>query len=503
MNENQDISRRLLDLAVTCGRKHKSTQTGYLHYCYNEQGDAPHLSIPTVENFLFVLTLMKTRVADHVNEAKIMLEGLLHFQNLSDDTIGFGNFPIYLHEFPQCKERFNSVQIAITFYWILKLFHQVLGQQLKTRLEKAFTLLLKQCLRNHQEKPAPYQIAVKIAAAAKMGGALLNDIEIESQGSLLLKEIEHIKNPTAWYCPEAMGEILTGLAILHHSLKNSPWNDFWEHLQRTWHRQACCYVGPALKVGQRRSEPQVTVYDLFLSSFSDTLSSRILKETPIHLKAALIPYSDNKLSIPSYPINYKGTIEGSSWQLHHDRDIAYSLIEQGQLTFHSPQEREFHPLQIIWGDQERVHSFVCQGGSCKNMVFSAEDPTTISLTFTLNDKVEVEDRDKNREITFAIDAFPGMHFLVSGEKSSTFRLNEPVLLKSGNHSLEIVFERTEGEGRFIGHRNLGNRSSQVETKGELRFQAHDWLVFLRTISRSEHCLLTAKITIAENDEACI
>jgi len=490
MHNRSDMMRQLLELGLNYGRKHKSSQTGYLHYCYN-QNEEHHLPIPTVENFLLALNLLRSRTIENITEAKVILEGLLHFQNRNEEVVGQGNFPIYLHEYPNCKDRFIGVQVAIVIYWTLKQFHQILGQKLKLRLEFSLLDLLKHLLSAHSEKAAHYPTAIKIAAVARMGGELLHQNEIELEGEKLLKQLETEQNSIYWYSPESIGDMLTGLTMVYHRLSDSPWSRFWHHLENTWHRKTCCYIGPGIKEWQQGQEPQVTLYDLFMSYFTGKISTRITKECPVHLEAALIPPFEDTFSEVNYPLEVSGTFDDAKWSLYHSQDIAYCVIEQ-KMNLPQSFEKGVYPLKFIWGDHQHVHSFVCQGGKGKLASFLTAQ-NKIVLTFDLDGPVEVEDRELGREIAFCIDHSEEVKFLVSGEKSSTFTLGENVNLQAGDTTLELIFELVDGNGRFMGHRMLGNRLSQLNSKGSHRYDAYDWLIFLRTLKRLEKCRINVTI----------
>src|SRR5438105_2193850 len=103
-NQSADGLKQLLEMALSAGRNWQSPQTGYVQYCYNIQDESRHDTIPTLENVLFAYALMRSRLADNINEAKDLLNRLLFFQNKENDA-SHGNFPIYLHEFPFCKDR--------------------------------------------------------------------------------------------------------------------------------------------------------------------------------------------------------------------------------------------------------------------------------------------------------------------------------------------------------------------------------------------------------------
>lgn len=488
MNDSVENMRLLIELAVNSGRKRKSLQTGYLHYYYNHTEQDPHLPIPLIENFLFALALLRTRTMENITEAKVILEGLLHFQNTHDEIKG--NFPIYLHDFPHCKDRLISIHIACVIFWILKQFHQVIGYDLKKRLETALSLSVKYALRAYTEKMASYPISIRIASAAIAAGQILGDQQLSDHGLLMLDTLKANPDETAWFCPSSLGMITASLLMVYPRLSESPWKFFWNHLQATWHRHTATYAGPSLKEWQEGEEPQVTLYDFFCGYFSGEFSTRALKESTIHLEAALIPANGERFEVLTYPLSSHGIIQGAKWFLLQNEKFAYSYIEKGTIEINQAYEKGFHPFRLIWGDRTRVHSFICQGGNAKSIIFNSNE-----VTFDLEGSVEVEDRDKNREILFFLDAHEGLEFWVAGQKASTFLFGEKILIKDSKISLSLVFEVQEGEGRFLGHRMLGNRPSQLGAKGMSRFNAYDWQIFLRTISRSDKCCIKAVLNI--------
>lgn len=493
--DRNESMRQLVEMAVSSGRKRQSAQTGYIHYCYHLQEDEPHLPIPIVENFLFALALLKSRTIENVNEAKTILDGLLHFQNMSEESIAFGNFPIYMHEYPICKDRFTGIQVACAIYWILRQFHHVIGQDLKLRLENSFAKLLTHALKTHREKAAPYPIVMKLSSVAKAGGNLLQLRHIEEEGAKLLDQLVTNSDRSSWYCPESLGEILSGLMMVYPRLSESPWADLWKHLGDTWHRQTCTYVGPAFKEWQCGEEPQVTLYDFIMGYFSGGFSARAMKESMVHLQSTLIPASDDILSEPPYPLRIDGSFGNEQWHLYHHKQLAYCFIEKSP-DINPIYLKGYHPLRIVWGDLQRVHTFVCQGGNSKTTEFVLV-PGGVDIIFQLNNPVEVEDREKSRETIFFMDAHDELTTLISGQKATTFSLGEEITMRSGVCGLSLTFHLQEGDGRFLGHRMLGNRPSQVCLKGKQRYNASDWQLFMRTVQRSELCIVKASLRIAE------
>ena len=297
--------RQLVELAISCGRCLQSSQTGYIHYCYYSLDDNENHTIPIYENILFALALLRSKSSDNIFEAREIVEKLLKFQN-HEQGLSQGNFPIYLHEYPQCKDRFLGVNILAPFYWMLKQFHQVLGQELRHKIEKASLDLLTHCLRTHKEKAAPYHIAIKLAAGAKVLGRLLGKVDIEKEADALLEDLQKQTDTAHWCSPSTLGDILTALQMLYPSISESPWKNFWNFLSDTWHIPSCSYVGPVLKEYQQGEEPLPTLYDLYMGYFSQDYSYRSFVVHPYQLQGILIQPTTERLSRPQYPFVYGG-----------------------------------------------------------------------------------------------------------------------------------------------------------------------------------------------------
>lgn len=480
---------QLNEMAIACGRKKQSAQTGYVHFFYNSQEDEIQQTIPLVENFLFALALFRSKTAENILEAKGIIDRLLEFQCLDQES-GKGNFPIYLHEYPQCKDRFLGAHLLPPFFWILKNFQQVLGSELKIKLEKAAKALLLQSLKTHEEKPAPYFIGLKIAAAARALGMLWEDKYLQDKGDLLLEEARN-GDLTSLYIPSQMGEICAALQMAFTNISSS-WIPFWEHLNNTWHQQCCSYIGPAIQEFQRGEESEPTLYDLFLGSFSGNFSQRSFSDQFLLLHGALIQKTEDRLPPPTYPIEKQVSIGSHKWMISKYENYAYCYIDNTERQ-EINREKGFSPLKIIWGDQKKTHTFVCQGANISDLKINKQ-PEGIDLFFTLGE-IPTEDKEKSREVAFYFDAHHGTQIYVSKHASTTFKLDEEIEIAVEKLKFSIVFELLEGNGQFLGHIMRGNRPAQTGLKGSNRYKAYDWQVFLRTVRRSQECKIKASIKI--------
>ena len=123
----QEEKRRFIDMAIAYGRKKLSSQTGFVHHCY-EADEKQYDTIPLFENFCYALALFRSRLSEDIAEAKAILERLLAFEVN-------GSFPVYLHEYPHCRNRALSLEILPVFVHIERLFRSILGESLREKLQ--------------------------------------------------------------------------------------------------------------------------------------------------------------------------------------------------------------------------------------------------------------------------------------------------------------------------------------------------------------------------------
>ena len=497
MELTQETLRQIIELAVTSGRKKQSSQTGFIHFCYHAQAPEERDAIPILENFMFALALLRTRTSENVLEARALLDKLLHFQPRQGDTL-LGNFPIYIHDYPNCKDRYVAVHLLPVIYWILKSFQLVLGSELRQKLETSAQALLTEVLEFPQKHKVPLYIAIKIAASAQAFGELLHQSALKTQGTQLLAAFrDTLENgdDDCWYSPSLLADILIGLQMAYPSIANSPWASFWELLSQTWHRKLCCYVGPAVNEFESGHEPQATLYDLFMGYFNGgQFSALALKPNLFQLHGALIQPCEDSLQEITYPLKRDGNIDGQSWHMVHEEERAYSVVQQ-KGPFNMASGRGFHPLRIVWGDAKRVHTFVCQGGNATEIDFAILQDH-ITLSFAMTEAVQLEDREKSRDIIFFVDEHEGISCSVGGSPSNTFHLDDEIKLKCQGAAFGLKFSLAEGHNAsYFGHFMRGNRPSQINLKGDNRFKAFDWQLFLRAVRREPSCRVKVDINL--------
>lgn len=480
--------KRIIEMAVAAGRKRQIDQTGYIHLSYKALPEEVNYPIPIVENVLFALSLCRTKTVEGVTEAKTLIEKLLYFQN-REGTESDGNFPVYLHEYPECKDWYNSVHLIPPFYWLLAQFPQVLGQELRLKLEDAAKRILSHLLRTVEVRGGPEGIRFMVAAGALAFGKLFNDQHFRSFGEEALKEFMFMS--PLWFQPRFLGEMLAGLQMIEADFTSIAWQPFWEHLNTVWHSQIGAYVGPAFYDLQKGEEPAAFLYDLYMGFITRCYSKHALKDSETHLYAALIQPFTHSLPPKEFPFVCQGELKGQAWSLRQSAHFAVALIEQVEL-FNPMLHKGFCPLRIVWGTPERIHTLVSQGGNSRRMDFK-EKEGVIELDFTLDEDLEPEDREKNRDLTFFCDLQDGIKYAVNGMPATTFKLDDCVKVLTPGLNFELKFAAEEVEGQFLGHIMRGNRPSQVSVKGVNRFAAFDWQIFLRALRRSGKSNIRVKL----------
>lgn len=489
-----DLFKNLQDWALAAGRQLQSKQTGYVHYHYGESQEPFH-SIPILENVLFSLALLRSRLIEQVQESKVLLKGILAFQNLQEGD-SYGNFPVYLHAYPVCQDPTMGLQLLAPFYWIIKQFGHVLGADLRLQIETAARLALSQTLRAYTAKPFPYFLTIRLATAQWAYGSLWNEEELLQEGKKRLMQLaDH--QLEGWHTTAQLADILAGLQMVYPSLLESPWQFLWKRMEETWHLQTGCYIGPCIREWQDREEPQPNLYDIYAGCFAGQFSRRAVLLRPYHLHAVLIQPSSDKFEKDRHSLIVKGSWQEQAWETLSCPSGAYTLFEV-KGSDHPAKEKMRTPLRLVWGDLHRVHSLVCQGGHYEQ-VECVQEGDVVKIIFKLMKPSNLEERDSQREIELFSDFYPDLSLSVNEKSANTFQLGETLILSSEKHKISLVFDLLEGEGTFLGHLMRGNRPSQMSCKGERRFQAYDWTLFLRTIRRQSECRVQMTLSFSKQD----
>lgn len=459
--------KKINELAYNSGRFYQSQETGFLHLSYHLLSDEVAHAIPLLENVLFALSLLRLKTQESVLEAKVILDKLLHFQTDS------GNFPVYIHEYPLCRSYYIGADLLPAFHWILFHFGHILGEQLKKRIQDASHKLLKFNLDMMKEHKASSIIKLKLAASAS---ALGN----EEMGQLLLQSLD-IDNELFWHIPEQLGEALIAMQMLGKLPK--------EKLLKTWHPELNCYIGPAIKEHHLAISKELTLYDLYMAAFTQHFPERNSKPSIFHLKGAMIQPEEGFVKETTYPSILEGKVEDTNYSMVQEKNFAYSFIELNE-NLHS---KGFHPFYFIWGKNQFQRTCVMQGGNIESIAFEKKE-NAIILHIDLHSSYDIDERDASKEICFYTEVDTRSSILVDNQKSTTFLLDQNVLLQNPEMNVSFTFSLEKGEGSFKGHIMRANRPSQKHNALKDRFAAYDWQIALRTLKRSASCKIKVTIT---------
>jgi hypothetical protein len=489
IEDKSEILRKLIEWSLAAGRTYQSAQTGMIHFYYGNPHCPIHQTIPIYENALFALSLLRTRQIENIKEAQNLLTRLLVFQNL-DSSPSHGNFPVYLHEFPFCRDFSMAIQLLAPFYYILVGFRHVLGNELRTGFEKCIENILQYGLKLHQARPFPYSIAVRFAAGLAAIGKLFDRTDWIQPGLQLLEDLGNLPSKDSWCHTGHIADILISAQMAPQEFNRSLWKPFWDYLSATWQPELGCYCGPSLYEKQDQYEPEVGLYDLYLGYMTGKLAGRTQKLKFVHLHAALIHSSALEFISSSFQVT-QGLFLEEKWVCIKHMDTATLLLEKTH-PLNEKRENVYTSFRMLWGDNRVTHSLVCQGGDAKKIKHTWNE-SKVELIYDLEEAYEGK-MDLAREIRFYFDMYAGLNITVNGQRTNTFDLGETVTLLIGdNKEIKIDFELIEGEGDFMGHIAQANRPSQTNQIIDKKPQIFDWILFLRTLRRSNACKVKVSI----------
>ncbi len=406
----EDFDRKITELCLSACRKRKSPQTGLIHFCYEARYEKRQDTIPLKENWSFALALLRSKLQENVLEAKEIIEKLLHFEVE-------GNFPVYLHHAQECVFRSQGIYSAVYIFWILKDFQKILGEALKEKLKKC----LERCASIEREKLTPGAICI---AEALKGSSYFEEREE-------LSPIEAADRLMAW---QILG-ISEGEKI----------TQYWDENLGVYTRKST--------LSWEGFEPEIFLRDFFMGK----LSSRLLKDHPIHMLLSCVQRSPSQERV--------------------------SCPECGENT-----------LTILSEEKGKFFSFYLE--STGKLAWKKEGKILIVDIF-LENPLEASD-DLTTEIRGYFTKDSLNHLYVDGKKGTIFSLENELEIKTEAQSLKISpISLIEGEGRFTGYTLFGNRPMQRANKGENLYKAFDQVIGWRTMGRSASVQLQMRIDLSE------
>ncbi len=244
-----DLLRHSYEVAYHAGKRFKNKETGFIE-------NPRYSGIPFYENALFTLALFRSKTQEGIIEAKQLLDKLIYFQQRNQELPSYGNFPIFLHEYPECKDHFLAPKIILIFHCILKDFSLVLGQVLKEKIQKSLEAALQfcECLQQ-REVHLPFYLKLIISCVAG------RKEEVPSIDSFQLQD----------YTLEALGMQLATLYSMQESIQSS---ELFSYISSTYHYVSKTYCGPAFRNLYCGGDLQGSLYDHMMGQLTGQLSER-------------------------------------------------------------------------------------------------------------------------------------------------------------------------------------------------------------------------------------
>jgi hypothetical protein len=415
----EDQKRKLTELALTACKRRKSSQTGFVHFYPDDPYSQRQDTIPLIENFAFAHALFRSKLMENVQEGKTILEKLLAFEV-------DGNFPVFLHEYPECRDRQNSSHLLPICFYLFKDFSSVLGDLLLDKLHNMVQRIL-------------FYLS-SLSEQAQLSKAA------ESKRKAYLQCFD----PNEWEpaSPSEWGEYWMAYQMMENMQLEA--NALEKKIRKYWDPAHFVFIGPWKERAQDKDQPAVTLLDLFMGEYFKAFSMRALQDHPCHLKASLVyPFSCSPASGEATSFPYTSLIEKNSRQC----------------------------LTLFWGGELGTHSFTLESKKGSWEIQKQQDRFELTYTFC----EEVPGEDENVEFAFYLNDSPLHAILINGQKGTMFHLQDRISIRSEKIQIELLFSQKSGEGSWTGHLSKANRSFQKHKENP--YACFDWKIGLRTLRR--------------------
>lgn len=240
------LIREQIELALEATKRRLSPLTHFVHCPKLAADEATGFTeaISLVDNFHYVLLLFRSRTVENIQEGKRLLAQLLAYQAPN------GNFCAFMHDFPDCKDRFVAAHIGLAQRWLLKEFGSALGE-MKEPLAQSLKQACLHLQAEHESKPGNNVVEALISACCG-------------------KDFDFDAECDAWYRPHELGQLLSALVLQHPEDPLAQTPELRVFLEKTWHATQKVYCGPAafeLTIGTKQ---EATTYHYFLGRAVDT-----------------------------------------------------------------------------------------------------------------------------------------------------------------------------------------------------------------------------------------
>ncbi|NDD58844.1 MAG: hypothetical protein EBZ47_06295 [Chlamydiae bacterium] len=423
----KDVKRRKgLDSHLEIAISRTSSQTGWVHLFY----DAPHIpqqdTIATLENMYAILGLFRTRLSERILGGRERLTKLLAFEVE-------GNFPVYLHQYPELRDRSLSVHILPVLYYLLKDFSAVMGEELCNSAYGLVERILAHATKMEEKKPLPFGARVKWKAFTK-------ELKVQQ--------------------PTTHQEWADYLIALHMMESVAPWVS--QEIQKAasyWNATIGLFLPPGIMPIHEKGLPKLTLVDLILWQYESREWPALNEHACLGLKSALL-----------YPF----------------------LLPKEQLVFSSKAHAEIQggggsiPWATYWREDGYVYSLaLAQNAGGVEIRKEGED-----IYFVCTLPQEIPREEESSEVAWYLSAHSSCPLAIEGQSASAFGIHDTVTLQTPSKRWDLTMEIKEGEGRFLGHLLKASRPCE---RSKEAFDAYDWKIAIRTLERSSSCSLVLRL----------
>ncbi len=454
MAMKDELLRHCIDLACTSGKNSQQQESGYV---------ASDKGICLYDNFLFSLALLRSKMHENVFEAKRLLERLLFLQQNFPTVAWQGNFPVYLHEFPHCKEHTHAVRCLIILLWIYRDFHHILGQEMVGRLKTAITQLTVFC---HQVASSfPYWAKVSFTACQHVSRSLFQ----EAAPAGPFPDFSDTSDLRIWGDVTALSEMIAAFNLY----PEGPYAPFFDYLGKTWDAQSALYAGPVYCM--RSQEP--LLYDYCMGISHGKLSKKA--DMPQHAAlicalAAPLP----QLSSVEAVFTESCSTDQYCWNILQNPSWRMSTIIG---NFRREEMTGVYPA-CLFADAHALYIQPQQG-------HLAAMPAPHEMIFEVPGEVFEVEKQKHEVLCFWTQAHKETEVTVAGLKASCFTLADALHIRLGSKRFCLSFSVLGGEKpAFLGHIRRGNRMGQTK-----RFGACDTEVVISAVRGKGPCQLKVSL----------
>lgn len=439
--------KKRLNRLIASGRIRQNMQSLWIHsVSKNEKPDG----ILFQENLNFNLGLFLTKNADNIKEAKENLYRLLHYFVKAS-----GQFPLYLTDFPRCQDRLSAAKALQTFLKIYEGFSDVLGASLKDQLIKTMDCSYSATLKMYLSENLRGRSLLLSLFVMHEFERLFNIQEGYGTSGFLKHKFTLDEFPKT---RDAIAEVYGMATTLPNSLLKDLKPDLYHFYKQACH-EILGYMGPIIDEGYSAGFLIPSLYEALTTNHPSNCMDAFLY----------------------YPLAWEApTIEKTMFHSKKDKDYAYSFFNQAYTDTRIAKSRAC-PFYLAWKEKESLNSLSLKAPK-SNVTIKEEAEHSLSIEFDMDEPFEGGKRQKGEEIVIYLTRLPGLDLHFSGVKASCFNLGETLHIVSDRLKVELTFSVLSGEGTWMGHIALGDRSQP----GGLRKveSAPDWKIFLRSIRRS-------------------